>query len=70
MPGDPGGEKTRGYEVIEVLAEEMLYGAILENIRWENGPEFVAEELGEWLANVGGGDAVHRARESLGERLL
>lgn len=56
--------------MIEVLAEEMLYGAILENIRWENGPEFVTEELGEWLANVGGGDAVHRARESLGERLL
>ncbi|WP_424667180.1 IS3 family transposase [Candidatus Binatus sp.] len=43
------------YEVIEALADVMLYRGIPENIRSDNGPEFVAEELRKWLANVGTG---------------
>jgi hypothetical protein len=30
----------------------MLFRAIPENIRSDNGYEFVAEELGKWLAKV------------------
>jgi putative transposase len=33
----------------------MLFRGIAENIRSVNGPEFVAKELRQWLANVGGG---------------
>jgi putative transposase len=42
-------------EVIETLAEVMLWRGIPENIRSDNGPEFVAKELRKWLASVGTG---------------
>ena len=41
--------------VIEALADVMLFRATPENIRSDNGPEFVAEELRKWLASVGTG---------------
>lgn len=43
------------YEVIEALADVMLLRGIPENIRSDNGSEFVAEELRKWLAKVGVG---------------
>jgi len=43
------------YEVIEALADVMLLRGIPENIRSDNGPEFVAKELRQWLAKVGTG---------------
>jgi putative transposase len=43
------------YEVIEALADVMLWRGTRENIRSDNGPEFVAKELRKWLANVGTG---------------
>ena len=42
------------YELIEALADVMLFRGIAENIRSVNGPEFVAKELRQWLAKVGG----------------
>ena len=42
-------------EVIEVLAEVMPWRGIPEHIRSDNGPEFIAQELRKWLANVGTG---------------
>jgi putative transposase len=42
-------------EVIETLAEVMLWRAIPEHIRSDNGPEFIAQELRKWLAKVGTG---------------
>jgi transposase InsO family protein len=41
------------YEVIETLADVMLWRGIPEHIRSDNGPEFVAKELRGWLANLG-----------------
>ena len=41
------------YEVIEALADVMLFRGIPEYIRSDNGPEFVAEELRKWLAKLG-----------------
>jgi putative transposase len=41
------------YEVIEALADVMLFRGIPENIRSDNGSEFVARELRQWLAKVG-----------------
>ncbi len=43
------------YEVIETLADVMLWRGIPENMRSDNGPEFVAKELRKWLGNVGTG---------------
>jgi putative transposase len=43
------------YEVIETPADVMLFRGIPENIRSDNGSEFVAEELRRWLAKVGTG---------------
>ena len=41
--------------MIETLADVMLWRGIPENVRSDNGPEFVAKELRKWLANVGTG---------------
>jgi putative transposase len=41
------------YEVIETLAEVMKERGVPEHIRSDNGPEFVAKELRQWLAQVG-----------------
>jgi putative transposase len=43
------------YEVIETLADVMLFRGIPENIRSDNGPEFVAKEVRLWLAQLGTG---------------
>jgi putative transposase len=56
------------YEVIETLADVMLFRGIPEHIRSDNGSEFVAEELRKWLAKVGTGTLY--IEKSVGERLL
>ena len=43
------------YEVIETLADVMVWRGIPEHIRSDNGPEFVAQELRTWLGKVGTG---------------
>jgi putative transposase len=40
-------------EVIETLADVMLWRGIPEYIRSDNGPEFIAQELRKWLGNLG-----------------
>jgi transposase InsO family protein len=40
-------------EVIDTLADVMLGRGIPEHIRSDNGPEFIAHELQQWLAKVG-----------------
>lgn len=42
-------------EVIETLADVMVWRGIPEHIRSDNGPEFVAKELRKWLGNLGTG---------------
>jgi len=41
------------WEVIEVLAEVMLQEGVPEHIRSDHGPEFIAQELRQWLGAVG-----------------
>jgi putative transposase len=43
------------YEVIEALADVMLYRGIPENIRSDSGSEFVGGELRKWLRKLGTG---------------
>ena len=42
-------------EVIETLSEVMVWRGIPKHIRSDNGPEFVAKELREWLGKLGTG---------------
>jgi transposase InsO family protein len=43
------------YQVIETLADVMTVRGVPRHIRSDNGPEFVAKELRQWLAHVGSG---------------
>lgn len=43
------------YQVIETLADVMTVRGVPQHIRSDNGPEFVAKELREWLTHVGSG---------------
>jgi len=45
----------RSDEVIETLADVMLWRGIPEHVRSDNGPEFVAKELRQWLGKLGTG---------------
>jgi putative transposase len=47
--------RLESYDVIEALADVMLGRGVPENIRSDNGPEFVAGELRKWLGNLGTG---------------
>ena len=40
-------------QVMETLSEVMLWRGIPEHIRSDNGPEFIARQLRQWLANLG-----------------
>ena len=40
-------------DVIETLSEVMLWRGIPEHIRCDNGPEFVARQLRDWLQGLG-----------------
>lgn len=43
------------YQVIETLADVMTVRGVPQHIRSDNGPEFVAKELRQWLRQVGCG---------------
>jgi putative transposase len=45
--------RLRSYEVIQMLADVMVWRGIPEHIRSDNGPEFVAKELRNWLGKDG-----------------
>jgi putative transposase len=40
-------------KVIEALADVMVMKGVPEHIRSDNGSEFVAKDLGKWLADTG-----------------
>jgi len=41
------------HDVLETLADVMLWRGVPEHIRSDNGPEFIANELRRWLAALG-----------------
>ena len=58
------------YEVIETLAEVMKESGVSEHIRSDNGPEFVAKELRQGLAQVACLTLYIEPGSPRGERLL
>ncbi len=47
------GRRIRSTDVIVVLAELMVTRGVPEHIRSDNGPEFTAKVVLEWLARLG-----------------
>ena len=47
------GRNIRSADVIEVLAELMVFRGVPDHIRSDNGPEFTAHAVREWLGRVG-----------------
>ena len=47
------GRRIRSTDVIVVLAELMVTRGVPEHIRSDNGPEFTAKAVREWLERVG-----------------
>jgi putative transposase len=45
--------RLNSYDLIETLAEVMLIHGVPEHMRSDNGPEFVAERLRNWLSAMG-----------------
>ena len=45
--------RLNSQDVIETLSEVMLWRGIPEHIRSDNGPEFVARQLRDWLQGLG-----------------
>ena len=45
--------RLNSQDVIETLSEMMLWRGIPEHIRSDNGPEFVARQLRDWLQGLG-----------------
>ena len=45
--------RLRATDVIEALADLFILRGVPEHIRSDNGPEFVAKALREWIAEVG-----------------
>jgi putative transposase len=47
------GRRLNSHDVIDTLADAMLARGVPEHIRSDNGPEFIASRLREWLAGLG-----------------
>ena len=59
----------RADDVLHRLAELFLQHGRPEYIRSDNGPEFTAKPVRQWLKQLGGGHLVYRTRQPLGEWL-
>jgi len=49
----PVARRMGSRQVLETLSDVMLWRGIPEHIRSDNGPEFIAQELRQWLENLG-----------------
>ncbi len=53
MPGHPGGRKLGASDVIDVLSDLFILRGVPGHIRSDNGPEFVAKAVQDWIGAVG-----------------
>ncbi len=61
--------KLKSTDVIDVLSDLFIVRGVPSHVRSDNGPEFIAKAVREWIVAVGA-KTLHRARQPLGERLL
>ena len=69
MFGLEGRSGHHGEDVIDTLAELLAMRGVPRCIRSDNGPEFVAQAIQRWLAQVDVETLYIAAGQSLGERL-
>jgi transposase InsO family protein len=62
--------RLKSTDVIDVLSDLFILRGVPGHVRSDDGPEFIARAVREWIAAVGARTRVHRARKPLGERLL
>src|SRR5271170_5232060 len=53
MPGDPRRPQAKAINVIDILSDLFILRGIPGHIRFDHGPEFVAEAVQKWIAAVG-----------------
>ena len=63
------GRGITAERVIDVLLDLFRIRGVPKHIRSDNGPEFIAKAIRQWLVKAGRGDALRRAGLTLGERL-
>ena len=61
--------KLKAIDVIDVLSDLFILRGIPAHIRSDNGPEFVAKAVQEWIAVVGAKTAYIERGSPWGERL-
>jgi len=62
--------KLNSTAVIDVLTDLFILRGVPGHIRSDNGPEFIAKAVRDWIDAVRAKDGIHRTGQSLGERLL
>ena len=63
------GRAVRLLTVIDEYTRECMAIEAARKIRSDNGPEFTAKAVRDWLPRVGVQDLVYPTREAMGERL-
>ena len=61
--------KLKAIDVIDVLSDLFILRGVPGHIRSDNGPEFVARAVREWITALGAKTGIYRARQSMGKRL-
>ena len=61
--------KLKAIDVIDVLSDLFILRGIPAHIRSDNGPEFLAKAVQDWIAVVGAKTAYIERGQPLGERL-
>ena len=56
------GRRTRAHDVLEVLADLFTRYGPPQHLRSDNGPEFTAHLIRQWLARLGVQTLYYRAR--------
>jgi putative transposase len=62
--------KLNSTDVIDALSDLFILRGVPGHVRSDNGPEFIAKAVREWICSCRRQDRVHRAGQPLGERLL
>ena len=61
--------KLNSTDVIDALSDLFILRGVPGHVRSDNGPEFIAKAVREWIVAVGE-DRLHRAGQPMGEWLL
>ena len=58
--------RLKSIDVIDVLSDLFILRGVPEHIRSDNGPEFIAKAVQDWIASRGRKDRLHRSRAAHG----